>query len=245
MPPGVRPRFVTTRKRTASQGELPFRPRGGKRPGAGRKPTRARPGVSHGPRPPLASRFPVLVTLRMRAGLPSLRQAEPLRELRAAFSKAAKEGFRIVHFSVQSNHLHLLVEARDRIALARGMQGFAVRTARALDVLWRRKGPVLDDHYHARILRTPREVRNALVYVLANARKHGCAYSRIDPFSSGPGFDGWRGGPAAGPGAALLPASPRTWLLRDGWKRHGLIDPRERPRASSERPPNRRGVRPV
>ena len=115
------------------------------------------------------------------------------------------------------------------------MTGLAVRVARGLNRLWRRAGAIFSDRFHARILRTPREVRNALVYVIQNARKHGAWRARRpDAYSSGPCFDGWkeaRRNPADS--SAWILARARTWLLSIGWRRHGLIDPMELPRGSS------------
>jgi hypothetical protein len=89
---------------------------------------------------------------------------------------------------------------------------------------------VLDDHYHARALRTPREVRNALVYVLQNAHKHGVQLGSPDPFSSGLSFRGWKDVIVAAAGILSSPlATARTWLLAVGWRRHDLISINERP----------------
>jgi len=111
--------------------------------------------VSHAPRAPLASRHPVHVTLRLRKGLPSLRRKRAARALLRAFD-AGKErfGFRLTHFTIQSNHLHLLVEAKSRDALSRGLGGLSVRVVRAVNRVWNRTGSVLADRYHSRILRT-------------------------------------------------------------------------------------------
>ncbi len=103
-------------KRTRSQmtGVLPFPHRnwGGQRKGAGRKPNGARAGVSHRRRAPLASRFPVHVTTTLKQGLPSLRSMGVYAALRAAFAAGChRAGFRLVHYSVQSNHLHMIVES--------------------------------------------------------------------------------------------------------------------------------------
>jgi len=203
---------------------------GGRREGAGRKPKGERPGVSHRARPRLSSRFPVHVTLRLRRGLPSLRRRAEHRAVVAAFAAGCQRGgFRLVQYSVQANHLHLIAEASGRSALARGLQGLAVRIARGLNGLWGRAGSVFADRYHEHVLKTPREVWNALRYVLCNARKHGGWVSRVrpDPCSSSAWFDGWRDAPALlapGPGAEPGPvARARTWLLRKGWRRHGLL----------------------
>ncbi len=132
------------------------------------------------------------VTTRLRAGLPSLRRVDELRALLQSFLAAqARHGMRLVHFSIQSNHLHLLVEAEDELALARGMQGLLVRIARALNRCWARTGKLFVDRYHAHVLRSALEVRRALVYVLQNARKHGLAPRGVDAFSSGAWFEGW------------------------------------------------------
>ncbi len=218
--------------------------RGGKRVGAGRKPRGARASVSHKMRGPLAPRFPVLVTTRLRAGLPSLRRRDSFAvvqtALAACIARSDVHGMRLVHFSVQTNHLHLLVEARDACSLACGMQGLLVRLARRLNRLWRRRGSIVADHYHARILRTPREVRHALAYVLNNARKHGCHLAGIDPFTSGLAFDGWKESSAGPPDKFECGGTPpvmtaRTWLLSHGWRRHGLVAMAEIPGGSTRR----------
>lgn len=133
---------------------------------------------------------PAHVTLRARAGLPSLRAARVFPAVRAAIRLAQRERFRICHFSVQSNHIHFLVEANDRQALSRGVQGLAIRLARCINRVLARRGAVWADRYHRRDLATPREVRNALVYVLQNFRKHAAEARGLDPCSSAAWFTG-------------------------------------------------------
>jgi hypothetical protein len=130
----------------------------------------------------------------------------------------------LVHYSVQSNHLHLVCEARDRNALSRGIQALAIRIAKCLNRLLRRAGKLFADRYHDRILRSPREVRNALAYVLNNAAKHGVEVPRGEPdaCSSGRWFDGWRGVARLEPASSPL-ARAKTWLLTVGWLLHGRI----------------------
>jgi REP element-mobilizing transposase RayT len=172
------------------------------------------------------------VTARLRAGLPSLRRDAPRRVLERAFARGAQHlGLRVIHYSIQTNHLHLIVEADDRRALSRGMQGLLVRVARALNKLLRRSGSVFGDRYHARALLTPREVRTALVYVLQNVRNHGIHVLGIDACTSGAWFDGWSQ-PIAGPARASPCAQARTWSLRIGWRRHGLLRIDEAPRSA-------------
>jgi putative transposase len=146
---------------------------------------------------------------------------------------AQREGFRLCQFSVQSNDVHMLVEATDRQAFSRGVQGLAIRLAGAVNRSLARRGQVWADRYHRRDLATPREVRRALVYVLQNHRKHAAGSPGLDACSSAAWFDGWRdisirviGGRPSPPVVAA-----RTWLLRAGWRRHGLIGAREAPRS--------------
>jgi putative transposase len=224
-----------SRRSRASTCQLALFRRGGKRRGAGRKPKGPSALVSHAKREPLAARHPVLVTTRLRAGLPSLRRRDAFAVLEKAFAASIagteEHGLRLVHFSVLDTHLHFIVEARDARSLSRGMKGLLVRIARGLNRLWRRTGSAFVDRFHARTLRTPREVRNALAYVLKNAQKHGCRCDGIDPYSSASEFDGWKDALSSEPiSKGSVPIlKPRTWLLAHGWKRHGLIDLRERP----------------
>jgi putative transposase len=201
---------------------------GGKRRGAGRKRVAPRPRVRHRTRPALASRFPVHVTVRLLAGLPRLRGPGPAKVLKKAFVHGCNTGvFRICQFSVQGNHIHLVCEAKDAEALARGIQGWKVRVARGLNGFWTRKGTLFDDRYHAVILTTPRQTRNALVYVLHNGRRHGEAVEKIDIYTSAWYFDGWRTDdwrrgldPPHNPDGPPV-APPRTWLLSAGWRLRG------------------------
>ncbi len=149
---------------------LPCRGRGGYRPGSGR-PRSGRSGIPHRKRPVLAAVFPVHVTLRVRAGLPSLRLPESRRVFVAAIAAARDRfGCRIVHYSIQSNHVHLICEANDQVSLSRGLRGLVIRMARGFNRVHALRGAVWADRYHERILRTPREVRAVLVYVLGNWR---------------------------------------------------------------------------
>jgi hypothetical protein len=139
----------------------------------------------------------------------------------------------LVQYSLQTNHVHLVVEADGPEALGRGMKSIGARLARAVNRVFARRGPVLAERYHLHVLRTPREVRNALAYVLLNLRKHfgQRAPAGIDPASSGRWFDGWSGTRRrVGPDPPAV-AKPRTWLLSVGWRRHPLLRPEEVPGA--------------
>lgn len=229
---------------------------GGKRAGAGRKPKGSAAEIAHARRAPLDARHPVHVTCRVVAGVPYLRSARAYRIVRDALCVAKERlGMRIVHFSVQEDHLHLLVEVEDEVALGRAMKGFQVRVARRLNRIFGRTGRVFADRYHSRYVSTPTEARRALVYVLQNGKKHAPTGERIvrgerswvDPFSSCAYFDGWkrecrrfipsRDAPAHPvhrdhPAAPVV--APRGWLLREGWRQAGgELDTHERPEERS------------
>lgn len=197
---------------------------------AGRKPVGDRALQRHAKRPVFERRTPVHVTVRVRNDVATLRNRSLLRLFHDAFAAALDRfGMRVVEFSIQGNHIHLVVEADDSRALSRGMQGLLIRLAAALNARLRRAGSVFRDRYHPVLLKTPRQVRNALAYVLNNARKHArqrglrLPADWVDPLSSGPWFTGWTSrirGPDPGPRPT---GTPRTWLLARGWTRHGLI----------------------
>ncbi|MFL5303612.1 MAG: transposase [Polyangia bacterium] len=226
------------RSSVQSQLSLPVRHGwGGARSGAGRKPGR-RPLVLHRARCEHKSRHPVHVTLRARREIDSLRGARLYGVLESAIDGASRTNFRIAHFSVQRDHVHLIVEAHDKVALSSGLRGLSIRAARAVNRAVGRSGAVWADRYRSRDLQTPREVRHALCYVLHNSRKHGREVPPVDPCSSARWFDGWRDHDPTFDFAVDPPATvrPRTWLLTVGWRRHGLIRLGEAPASAPNRP---------
>src|SRR5262249_18605357 len=154
-----------------------------------------------------------------------LRRFDASPALRSAIAAAHKPGFRVCEYSVQQNHIHLIVEADDRIRLARGMQGLAIRMARGVNRRLGRRGPLLQHRYHARQLRSPREVRIALIYVLRNHAHHTGAATEVDDRSSGPWFTGWaypiRDMRILADRGRRATARPKTWLLDCGWRERG------------------------
>jgi hypothetical protein len=207
------------------------RSHGGRRAGAGRKKDATRNLVTHAKRPPISARTPLHVTLRVCREVWNLRSQRAFPAIaRALVAATHHEGeARVVHYSVQGNHIHLVAEAANRRVLSRRIQGLEIRIARALNkVMGRQRGRVFADRYHARALTSPRQVRNVLAYVLKNRHHHvGPRAAPIDRYSSGASFDGWRAplvriASSSRDGPRLV--SPgRSWLLTKGWRRHGLI----------------------
>jgi REP element-mobilizing transposase RayT len=244
------------RKRTTSKRGTKGQPK--RKPG--RKPKGKRAGSPHKARPELKPRFPVHVVLRVVDAIGSMRKRHMYKALREATLAVAKRelnysetgAFRIVHISIQSNHVHLIVEADHKMALSRGMQSFQISAAkhlnRALSVrslrvglaykqamATRRRGTVFPDRFHQEIITNPTQARRTLAYVLNNWRKHRedqSALSRtwkVDPFSTGVLFEGWRELdeaqfylPYRETYLPLVVYLPKTWLLREGWRKAGL-----------------------
>jgi REP element-mobilizing transposase RayT len=205
----------------------------GKKVGRPRKPAKER-GVPHGRRPLLSPLHPVLVTLKIRKGLPRMRNRACLRVVEGAIADARERfGMRITDYSLMNDHIHLIVELDPNAAdaprgelcpqraakevLSTGMQGLTTRLARRLNKLWGRSGKVLAGRYHAVAKRTPKEVRNAKAYVLRNARHHGLHCPAVDEASSGQWFDGWLEVLDLPPPPPCPVAAPGTWLGRVGW----------------------------
>lgn len=211
---------------------------GGKRAGAGRK--RRGDSMPHTRRGGHRRYEPVHVTVRV--GVRCLRRQVVYAVVRRAISRVnALRGheFRVVEFSVQANHIHLIVEAEGRVALSHGMRALNARIGKQVNRVLGRRGRLISDRHHEQVLRCPRAVRHALVYVLGNFRKHPTLEGRrgelTDPCSSARFFDGFAEVRSAGlRGAERTEGSPvaraRTWLLRVGWRRHGLISIYEAPR---------------
>lgn len=182
----------------------------------------------HRIRPSINKHTPVLITQRLADGLPGLRGRRTYQMIWQAFQKGSERlGGRLVHFSIQSNHLHLLVEAEDAQALARFISGLKIRLARGLNKLLGRTGKVFSDRYHSKPLRSPAETRNALAYCLNNDLRHtGRRSGPFDVYSSAVYFDGWAEGkvawskPVPGPPPCV---AARAWLLAEGWRRAGPI----------------------
>jgi REP element-mobilizing transposase RayT len=212
--------------------------RGGKRKRAGRKPKGARAGASHQKRPTIKPNHALHVVMRVVAAVGNMRRRSLYKAMRdATITAALRERFRIVHISLQRTHVHMLVEAENKLALARGMQGFQISAARNINTVLgadkyrRRRGPVFADRYHLEVITSPTRARRALSYVLSNWRRHkedqhGLARTwLVDPFSSGIAFPDWKElegkhfmWPVRATYDPLMVRRPQSWLLREGWK---------------------------
>ena len=213
------------------QEEMQFPTWGGKRANAGRRQVRPRKSEPHRARPRLQPTNPVHVVLRVVPAVGRLRRRPSYKAIRRAMQVVLDHAdFRIVHVSIQATHLHLLVEAANETALAKGMQAFEISAARRLNAAAKRRGTVFADRYHPEVIDNPRQAHHCLGYVLNNWRKHGehrATTWRLDPYSSAISFAGWTEHPLywePPESYERLPVCvPQTWLLYEAWKRHGTI----------------------
>ncbi|MBI2392156.1 MAG: transposase [Deltaproteobacteria bacterium] len=181
------------------------------------RPPSGRAGVSHARRPAVSARRPHHVTVRVGHGVWNLRSQRCFSHIAGAMRAVRRrEGFRVVHFSVQGNHVHLVTEADDRRALTNGLRALLIRVALRLNRLMARRGPLFADRYHERVLASPTQVRNVLRYVFGNHARHLAQVGKVgfapgaDPFCSAhPSHAVARAGP--------LTSDPESWLLRVGW----------------------------
>jgi REP element-mobilizing transposase RayT len=250
---GVQQRMASLLRALDKNGQLRGALKGERRKGVGRPKLGFRASERHKVRAEVKAYEPQHVILRADRSVGSLRRGLVLFAIREALITLAKraDSFRVVQFSLQSTHLHLIVEASDREALIRGMQAFSISAAKHINAQLvdehgrRRRGSVFPDRYYSKRLGSPRQVRNCLAYVMNNWRHHDEDRGRswlLDPFSSAVAFQGWKER-ASAPGERYLQPSryvsplvwePKTWLLTTGWRKHGLISVYERPGGDDE-----------
>ena len=243
----------SARLRKGQQGRLAFASgHGGRRKGAGRKRGPGRRRQEHRPR----RRFrgarrggaALHVTLRIEDEVSKLRRWSIFAAFVEILSRIERADFRIIEFSLQDGHVHLIVEARDWEVLSSAIRGLEIRLARRINAMARRHGRVIADRYHVRVLSSPTDARRAIVYVLQNAAKHARSLGglEIDPLSSASWFGGWRESRARAVAQEAVARAlartglpplepvraPQTGLLTVGWKKLGAtISVGERPRS--------------
>jgi REP element-mobilizing transposase RayT len=184
-------------------------------------------------------RHPVHLTLKLQRVAPTFRTRTAHRAVRVVLSALCdrRRDFRVTAYTVQRDHLHLIVEADSADAFCSGVRSLDIRMAKRLNQALGRKGTLFADVYHRRELATPLEVRRAIAYVLLNHQRHAAkAHSPmstevVDPYSSAGWFDGWAA-PIARERDPPVVSPAQTWLGRVGWKRHGLLLSTEIPGSS-------------
>jgi REP element-mobilizing transposase RayT len=222
--------------RKPRQERLPLKAKfkhGGLRKGAGRPKSEF---LSHSAREKLTGIHPLHITFKIKSGLPNLRQKKFYQAFRKSVLKAHKKGLNLLHFSILSNHVHMIVEIQDNKTLHSALKSLNTAFAKRVNFLTGRVGKVLRERFHLHVLKTPREYFNVLRYVLGNAEKHGCVENEIDLYSSAMMFGAfevlmgsrkakklrWPPRDRFRKGVDFLKpilSNPGTWLARTGWVR--------------------------
>jgi putative transposase len=196
---------------------------GGKRKSAGRKNRTST--VNHMKREKVEAKFPIHITIKLKKGVVSLRGPKMVAAFKASLQKAKKRGLKVIHFALETNHAHLFAESDGNHQLRSGMASFGSCFGKAARRVTGGKGSVFQGRYHLQVLKSPRQTKNAMAYVLLNHSKHQGAKPYADHMSSAAFFGDWR---------ALLGeryrvdqplprpeflAKPSSWLARDGWRK--------------------------
>ena len=178
------------------------------------------------PRPFHEASEPVHITWKVVHGLPKLRKLRYAKVIGDTMREASRRhertrvSFGVVHFSIQNDHLHLVVEAGSKQTMGRELRRLGVTLAKRLNRRMSRTGRVIVDRYHARPMSTPRETRYAIVYVLQNHKHHEPSRFLVDENSSARWWNGWEQA-LSPPGSDPPVRRARTWLAARGWKRAG------------------------
>ncbi len=195
---------------------------GGKRKKAGRKNRTST--VNHMKREKIEAKFPIHITIKLKKGVVSLRGPKMVAAFKSSLQKAKKRGLKVIHFAVESNHAHLFAESGDNRDLRSGMASFGSSFGKSVRRLSGGKGSVFNGRYHLQVLKSPRQTKNAMAYVLLNHSKHQGAKPYADDKSSAPFFGDWRAllgeryrVDQPRPRPEFL-AEPSSWLARDGWR---------------------------
>lgn len=135
---------------------------GGRRKGAGKKRIHSA-GVAHTKREKITSREPLHVNFKLTV---TIKNENGLRAIKKSLENARKY-FHILHYSLQWNHIHLIIEATDNEALFRGMRSFTNTFVKCMG-----KGSIQKERYHLHVLRSVKETKNAFRYVIFNEAHH-------------------------------------------------------------------------
>lgn len=196
---------------------------GGKRRNAGRKNKTST--VNHMKREKVDPKYPMHITMKMKKGIVSLRGPKMCAVLKRSLGKAKKRGLNVIHYALEDNHLHVFAESESNCSLRSGLTSFGSSFGKAARRLTGGRGAVFAGRYHMRVLKTPRQTKNALAYVLLNHSKHQGAKPYVDNKSSAVFFGDWRA--LLGDRYRIDESPPRpdyltdaqSWLGRVGWRR--------------------------
>lgn len=139
-------------------------------------------GIRHTPREVISKPSPLHLTVKLKRA--DIQNKVVLRILKHAIYRSRLQGVRVVHFSLEHDHVHLYVECGNNFVLGKAMKAFGVTFVRGINKFKRSKGQLYKYRYHLRILKSAREVKNVINYILKNGIKHGRTLKVINPYNS-------------------------------------------------------------
>jgi REP element-mobilizing transposase RayT len=151
--------------------------------GAGRKAIHDK-GIRHIEREVIKKDTVLHLTLKIEKNKANLKNKSILKALQQSIKKARLLGLKVIQYTLEYDHVHLLVESSDKISLGKGMQSLGISFSKKINKIKKQNGKVFKTRYHFRKLSTPREIKNVLNYILGNGVKHKESSSIVSPFNS-------------------------------------------------------------
>jgi REP element-mobilizing transposase RayT len=141
-------------------------------------------GIRHRERPKLTRLSSLHLTVKINRIKADLKNKSTLKVLKRAICNARKKGLRVVHFSLEYDHIHLLIESPNNSTLGRGMQSLGVTMARGINLFKKSEGGVYKHRYHFRKISSSRELKRVMHYIFNNGVKHGTAKNLVNQYHS-------------------------------------------------------------
>jgi REP element-mobilizing transposase RayT len=181
--------------------------------GAGRKAIHDK-GIRHTKREMIKKDTVLHLTLKIEKNKANLKNKSILKALQHSIKKARSLGLKVIHYTLEYDHVHLLIEASDKISLGKGMQSLGISFSKGINKIKKQTGKVFKTRYHFRKLNSPREIKNALNYILGNGIKHRETLSVINSFNSLPAINNFK---HLYPGFELMieETISKSWVLMD------------------------------
>lgn len=139
-------------------------------------------GIRHTSREEIFKPSPLHLTVKLKRA--DIQNKVVLRILKHAIYRSRLQGLRVIHFSLEHNHVHLYAECESNFVLGKAMKAFGVTFVRRVNKLKKIKGQLYKYRYHLRVLKSARDAKNVINYILKNGIKHGRTLKVINAYNS-------------------------------------------------------------
>lgn len=148
------------------------------------RPAKNDAGIRHTKRPDLTRPSSLHLTVKIEKSKANLKNKNVLAILKKAIFNARRQGLKVIHYSLEYDHIHLIIEADNNRTLGKGMQAFGVTLAKAINRMRKVKGQVYKHRYHFRQITSSRQLKNVMTYIFNNGVKHKTSATALSPFNS-------------------------------------------------------------